>query len=176
MGDLIPQGAGGALTTKTDRNLTRSTDVLAQVVTFSLAGEEFGVPILEVREIIRMTPITPVPRAPEFVEGVINLRGQIIPVVDLRKRFGITAAEVGAHTRIIVIEVNDNVLGLIVDAVDEVLRIPADTIAPPPALVAGGIGSEYIRGISHFNNKMIILIEMGRVFTSHEIDKLGDVA
>lgn len=175
MGDLVAS-QGNAVATAKDRQTTRSTDVLAQVVTFTLAGEEFGVPILEVREIIRMTDITPVPKAPPFVEGVINLRGQIIPVVDLRKRFGIAAEINEATTRIIVIEVNENVLGLIVDAVDEVLRIPADTISPPPALVAGGIGSEYIRGISHFNNKMIILIEMGRVFTHNEIDKLGDVA
>jgi len=167
-----------ATTQQTDngRGVTRSTDVLAQVVTFSLAGEEFGIPILEVREIIRMADITPVPKAPDFVEGVINLRGQIIPVVDLRKRFNIPCNEADATTRIIVIEVNNSVLGLIVDGVDEVLRIPADTIAPPPALVAGGIGSEYIRGISHFNGKMIILIEMSKVFTTSEMDNLPDVA
>jgi purine-binding chemotaxis protein CheW len=145
---------------------------LLHLVTFQLLGEEFGLPILDVREIIRMTDITPVPQAPEFVEGVINLRGQIIPVVDLRKRFGIEATELGEHTRIVVAELGATVIGLIVDAVSEVLRIPADTVSPPPGLVAGSIGSEYIKGIAHRDEKMTILIDMRKVFSQNEMGEL----
>lgn len=155
-----------------DDGQIRSTDVVLQLVTFSLLSEKFGVPILDVQEIIRMTEITPVPQAPGFVEGVINLRGQIIPVVDLRKRFGLQANDQDSNTRIVVIEVHSNVLGLIVDSVSEVLRIPHDTVAPPPALVANSIGAEYIKGISHYQDEMIILIDLKRVFSSDEIESL----
>ena len=142
------------------------------LVTFRLLGEEFGLPILDVREIIRMTDITPVPQAPDFVEGVINLRGQILPVVDLRKRFGIENKDNDEETRIIVVELRNSAVGLIVDEVSEVLRIPADTVAPPPALVAGSIGAEYIKGIGHYDEKMIILIDMRKVFSDDEMGAL----
>jgi purine-binding chemotaxis protein CheW len=142
------------------------------LVTFRLLGEEFGLPILDVREIIRMTDITPVPQAPSFVEGVINLRGQIIPIVDLRKRFGIDPKELNEQTRIVVAELGATVIGLIVDAVSEVLRIPVDTVSPPPGLVAGSIGSEYIKGIAHNDEKMTILIDMRKVFSQNEMGEL----
>lgn len=142
------------------------------LVTFSLMGEVFGLPILDVREIIRMTEITPVPQAPGFVEGVINLRGQILPVVDLRKRFGITPKENDDTTRIVVVELTHAAVGLIVDSVSEVLRIPADVVAPPPSLVAGSIGAEYIKGIGHYDERMIILIEMRKVFNEDELSAL----
>lgn len=146
---------------------------LQQLVTFELFGEIFALPILDVREIIRMTAITPVPQAPNFVEGVINLRGQIIPVVDLRKRFAMNAEPLSDDTRIIVVELgNGVVMGLIVDAVREVERIPTDTIAPPPALVAGSIGSEYIKGISNHEDKMIVHIDMRKVFSLDELNAL----
>lgn len=145
------------------------------LVTFSLLGEVFGLPILDVREIIRMTDITPVPQAPGFVEGVINLRGQILPVVDLRKRFGIQAREVDESTRVIVVELTNSAVGLIVDSVSEVLRIPADVVAPPPSLVAGSIGSEYIKGIGHYDERMIILIEMRKVFNEEEMGALEGI-
>ncbi len=142
------------------------------LVTFSLMGEVFGLPILDVREIIRMTEITPVPQAPGFVEGVINLRGQILPVVDLRKRFGISPKENDDTTRIVVVELSHAAVGLIVDSVSEVLRIPADVVAPPPSLVAGSIGAEYIKGIGHYDERMIILIEMRKVFNEDELGAL----
>lgn len=110
---------------------------LMQLVTFSIGEEEFGVDILRVQEIIRMMDITKVPKAPDFVEGVINLRGNVIPIIDLRKRFGMDARERDKNTRIIVIEINNMIVGFIVDAVSEVLRIPADTVEPPPPVVSG---------------------------------------
>ncbi|PIZ30281.1 MAG: chemotaxis protein CheW [Alphaproteobacteria bacterium CG_4_10_14_0_8_um_filter_53_9] len=151
---------------------------MLQLVTFELFEETFALPILDVREIIRMTDITPVPQAPDFVEGVINLRGQIIPVVDLRKRFGLSPAELSDDSRVIVVELNSHMaIGLIVDAVREVERLPADTIVPPPALVAGSIGSEYIKGISNHEDKMIIHIDMRKVFSVEELEVLeGGVA
>ena len=143
---------------------------LQQLVTFELFGEIFALPILDVREIIRPTAITPVPQAPSFVEGVINLRGQIIPVVDLRKRFGLAAETTTDDTRIIVVELGSSiVIGMIVDAVREVERIPTDTITPPPALVAGSVGAEYIKGISNHEDKMIVHIDMRKVFNTDEM-------
>jgi purine-binding chemotaxis protein CheW len=153
------------------------TDLLSnsvQLVTFEMYGEAFALPILDVREIILPTAVTPVPQAPAFVEGVINLRGQIIPVVDLRKRFGLAPATSGKEDqRIIVVELGSNiVIGLIVDAVREVERLPSDSILPPPALVAGSIGAEYIKGISNHEDKMIIHIDMRRVFNTDEMTAL----
>jgi purine-binding chemotaxis protein CheW len=154
-------------------NKEASLSSLQQLVTFELFGEVFALPILDVREIIRPTAITPVPQAPGFVEGVINLRGQIIPVVDLRKRFGMSAENSTDDTRIVVVELgNGIVIGLIVDAVREVERIPTDTITPPPALVAGSVGAEYIKGISNHEDKMIVHIDMRKVFNTDEISAL----
>lgn len=156
---------------------TESSHSLQQLVTFELFGEVFALPILDVREIIRLTAITPVPQAPGFVEGVINLRGQIIPIVDLRKRFGVDTQTATDETRIIVVELgNGMVIGLIVDAVREVERIPTESILPPPSLVAGSIGSEYIKGISNHADKMIVHIDMRKVFNSNEMTALEHTA
>lgn len=152
------------------------SDVTLQLVVFSLLGEEFGVSIHDVREIISNTQITPVPQAPGFVEGVINLRGQIIPVVDLRRRFQLEESENKEESNVVIIEVDDNVLGLIVDSVSEVLNIPSDSINPPPALVANGIGAEYIKGIGQYNDKMIILIDLQKVFSADELKSISETA
>lgn len=150
---------------------------LVQVVTFQLFGEVFALPILDVREIIRMTAITPVPQAPGFVEGVINLRGQILPIVDLRKRFGLAPQERTEETCIAVVELGNGVaVGLIVDAVREVESIPSDSITPPPSLVAGSIGAEYIKGISNHQDKMMIHIDLRRVFSKGEMNALEHAA
>ena len=148
---------------------------IEKLVTFSLIEEEYGVAIREVREIILMTDITPVPRAPAFVEGVINLRGQIIPIVDLRKRFNLGASAIGADSRIVVVEVDHHVLGLIVDKVSDVRDIPTSKINPPPALVASGIGAEYIRGIANRDGQLTVLIDLKKVFTASEMSALKTV-
>ena len=106
-------------------------DELLQLVTFSTGDEEFGVDILRVQEIIRTMAITKVPKAPEFVEGVINLRGKVIPIIDLRRRFGLQSKAHDKHTRIIVIEINTMIVGFVVDSVSEVLRIPATSQGHP---------------------------------------------
>ena len=141
-----------------------------QLVTFSLGTEEFGVDIMRVQEIIRIPPITRVPKAPTYVEGVINLRGNVIPVVSIRTRFGMERAEETDLSRIIVLQVQNKVFGIRVDAVTEVLRIDADSIEPPPP-VALGMDSMFIRGVGKINERLLILLDLNHIMggdISHE--------
>jgi purine-binding chemotaxis protein CheW len=144
---------------------------LMQLVTFSIGDEEFGVDILKVQEIIRMMEITRVPRAPDFVEGVINLRGKVIPIIDLRKRFGLVARGHDKHTRIIVIEINMMIVGFVVDSVSEVLRIPSSTVEPPPPVVSG-MESEYISGVGKLEDRLLILLDLDRLLSHEERETL----
>lgn len=136
---------------------------ILQLVTFKLESEEFGVDILKVQEINRMLNITKIPNAPPFVEGVINLRGKIIPIVDLRKRLGFNSKDYDKSTRIIVVELEGIILGFIVDSVSEVLRISESTVEPPPSII-GGIESDYIEGVGKLDNRLLILLELSKVF------------
>ncbi|WP_461834045.1 chemotaxis protein CheW [Desulfothermus sp.] len=140
---------------------------MLQLVSFRLGDEEFGVDIMQVQEIIRMQDITSVPNAPEFVEGVINLRGRVIPIIDLRKRFGLEEKSHDKATRIIVVKVDDLTVGLVVDEVSEVLRIPADTVEPPPPIVAG-VESEYIRGVGKLEDRLLILLDLSKTLSKEE--------
>jgi purine-binding chemotaxis protein CheW len=148
---------------------------LLQLVTFRIGEEEFGVDILRVQEIIRIMEITRVPKAPDFVEGVINLRGKVIPIIDLRKRFGLEVKEYVKHTRIIVIEISNMIVGFVVDAVSEVLRVPADTVEPPPPAVMGGIDSEYISGVGKLEDRLLILLDLDKLLSQEEQAELGQV-
>jgi len=143
---------------------------ILQLVTFKLRGEEFGIEILSVQEIIRIMQITVVPRTPDFIEGVINLRGKVIPVLDLRKRFGMPAAERDSLTRIIVMEFGLKIVGFLVDEVSEVLRIPADIMEAPPAVVAGGVGTEYIKSVGQLKDKLLILLDLGELMENTKIN------
>ncbi len=147
---------------------------LIQLVTFKIAEEEFGVDILKVQEIIRMMPITKVPNAPAFVEGVINLRGKVIPVIDMRKRFGMQAAPHDSQTRIKVMDLAGQIVGFVVDAVCEVLRIKESTVEPPPAVVAG-IGSEYMRGVGKLEDRLLILLDLDKLLTETELESLASL-
>jgi purine-binding chemotaxis protein CheW len=140
---------------------------ILQLVTFRLGNEEFGVDILKVQEINRMMDITRIPNAPPFIEGVINLRGKIIPIVDLRKKLGFNNESGFSEktTRIIVVELDGLVLGFIVDSVSEVLRIPENTIEPPPSIV-GGVESDYIEGVGKLDNRLLILLELKKLFSA----------
>ncbi|MEK6791533.1 MAG: chemotaxis protein CheW [Deltaproteobacteria bacterium] len=153
---------------------TKEKEVL-QLVTFRLGQEEFSLDILKVQEIIRHMELTRVPRSPDFVEGVINLRGRVIPVLDLRKRFGLPDAEDTSATRIIVVEVEGVTVGLKVDGVSEVLRINADTVEPPPALVTN-IESDYIKGVGKLDNRLLILLDVSKILSRSEKDALGKAA
>ncbi len=135
-----------------------------QLVVFDLASEFYGVDIGAVREIIRMQTITRVPGAPPYVEGIINLRGQVIPVVDLRKRLELTVGEQTNESRIVWVTINGQDVGVIVDAVTEVLRIPISSIEPPSSMVSS-VDSDYLRGIAKLESKLIILLDMSKVLT-----------
>jgi purine-binding chemotaxis protein CheW len=134
---------------------------ILQLVTFKLGNEEYATDILKVQEINRMVNVTTVPNTPSYVEGVINLRGKVIPVIDLRKKFGLEAKAADAQSRIMVVDVGKTV-GLIVDSVSEVLRLPADTVEPPPAMAMNG-GSEYIRGIGKLDDRLVILLDIDKL-------------
>lgn len=136
---------------------------ILQLVTFSIGNEEYAVDILYVQEINRMIQITKVPNSPDFVEGVINLRGRVIPVIDLRTRLGMVKKEHDQNTRIIVIEVQGNTLGFIVDAVKEVLRIPSGITEIPPELTSG-VDSEYIKSVGKLEDRLLILIDLEKIF------------
>jgi purine-binding chemotaxis protein CheW len=136
-----------------------------QLVTFQLGEEEFAIDILSVQEIIRMMQITRVPQSPPEVEGVVNLRGQITPVVDLRKRFGMESLAHGADARIIVVEVQGRVLGFVVDQVNEVLRIDRSIVDPAPTLAASS-HSDYVRGVGKLNDRLLILLDLVRLFAA----------
>jgi len=154
---------------------TASSDELIQLVSFNIGEEEFGVDILKVQEINRMVEVTRVPNAPEYVDGVINLRGKVIPIIDLRRRFGMPRKEKDKNSRIIVVELTGKVLGFVVDAVSEVLRIPGSVTEPPPAIIAG-IKAEYITAIGKLENRLLILLDLERVLTADEHEELRKVA
>jgi len=151
-----------------------SSQNMLQLVSFKLKQEEFGVNILQVQEIIRMQEITNVPNAPGFVEGVINLRGRVIPIVDLRKRFGMETKEQSNATRIIVVMIGEVQVGLIVDEVSEVLRISEDTVEPPPPIVAG-IESDYIKGVGKLEDRLLILLDLNKILSMEEKQSLQNV-
>lgn len=139
---------------------------LLQLVSFHVGGEEFGLEILKVQEIIRVQQLTRVPNSPDFMDGVINLRGKVIPVVSLRKVFGLDGLDHDKQTRIVVVEVKGTVLGFIVDSVSEVLRIPADTVEPPPRL--SKVKREYVSGVGKLDNRLLILLDVDRLMSDSE--------
>lgn len=152
-------------------------DAERQLVVFDLAGEIYGVNIETVREIIRMQAVTYVPDAPDFVEGVINLRGRVIPVIDLRRRFGLTVTEETSDSRVLVVDSEGEDLGVIVDAVTEVQRIPEDSIEPVSSLVSTE-QSDYIVGITKVGEQLIILLDLDRAIgnESDQNDNQEDAA
>lgn len=155
-----------------DQNKDR-LDELIQLVTFHLGQEQFGLDILKVQEINRMVEITKVPQAPHYCEGVINLRGKVIPVIDLRKKFEMDVEEWTKNTRIIVCDVDGNVIGMIVDAVEEVLRIPSSTIEPAPEIVTT-VNSDYIKGVAKLEGRLLIFLDISKIAgeMTREIKKL----
>ncbi|MBD3174156.1 MAG: chemotaxis protein CheW [Armatimonadia bacterium] len=146
-----------------------------QLVVFDIGSEEFGVAIDRVREIIPMEQITQVPRTPPFVKGVIDLRGMVIPVIDLQERFGIAAGEDQSQDRIIVVEMADQVVGCTVDSVTEVLTLPGDSVKPPPAAVAS-VDSEYLWGVGRYDERLLLLLDLDKVLSRQEVEELGAAA
>jgi len=148
-----------------------------QLVVFGLADESYGVHVLAVEEIIRLQEITAIPHAPDFVEGVINLRGRVIPVLDLRKRFGLPPAEATKSTRIVVVEASGMTVGLVVDSVDEVRNLPTDTIEPPSPIVTT-VDSDFLMGVGKLpagggQEQLVILLDLDRVTSVAERQALS---
>jgi len=138
-----------------------------QLVAFCLQGEEFAVDIQKVREVLKITQITRLPQSLEFIEGVINLRGEVLPVVDLRKRFGLVATEEMSRARIIIVEIQESLVGLIVDSVTEVLHLTAAAVEPPPRRIAG-TKTEFIQGVGKLGDRLIIVLNLEKILSSDE--------
>jgi purine-binding chemotaxis protein CheW len=148
------------------RHAEPSREEVRQIIAFRVGDEEFGLDILRVQEIIRMPQLTRVPHSAACVEGVINLRGKVIPVFNLRKRFGLAEAALDREARIVVVETGDAVLGFVVDSVSQVLTIPAASIEAPPRL--GELACEYVSGVGKCNGRLVILLDLDRLMQGSE--------
>lgn len=145
-----------------------------QYVIFKLGNEEYGVNIMKVKEISEFKEVTKVPNAPYFVDGIINLRGEIIPIVSLKKRFGIKDSSIDSDIRIIVININERNVGFVVDEASQVIRINESNVDPAPEIVAG-IDRQYITGVGKIDEKIIIMLDLDKIFTQEEKDKLEEM-
>ena len=146
-----------------------------QLVGFRVGREAFGVPIGLVHEIVRVPEITAVPEAPDYIEGVINLRGKIVSVIDLRKRFGEKQITSDRKNRVMVVEVDKKLVGLIVDSASEVLKLPPDQVEHPPNVFEEG-DVNYVTGVGKLKGRLIILIDLTKILQRGELKRLGDLA
>jgi purine-binding chemotaxis protein CheW len=162
-----------------DQAVKASAEKEGKYLTFTLAEEEYGIGILKIKEIIGMIPITSVPQTPEFVKGVVNLRGKVIPVMDLRLRFGMAEIDYTERTCIIVVEIDGQtgtiMIGVVVDAVSEVLNIKAEDIEDPPTF-GTALNTEYILGMAKMEGGVKILLDIDRVLSRDEVSLLGNAA
>ncbi len=151
-------------------------DQILQLVGFIIGSQQFGVNILTVQEIIRSAPISEVPNSPDFIEGVINLRGNIIPIIDLRKRLKLHSqdGDQQVDTWILIVNVDDRVTGFIVDSVTKVLKIQSSAIEPPPDIVVEGLKSQYIHGVCEMGEGLIILLDFNKILQVKDIKKLKE--
>ncbi|ATY85006.1 chemotaxis protein CheW [Kyrpidia spormannii] len=143
-----------------------------KVIVFQLATEEYGVEVSQVLSIERVQKITRVPRTPAFVKGVINLRGVVTPIIDLRARFGLPEVEYTDDTRIVVVAVGEMEVGLVVDAANDVIDVPMSRVDPPPAVV-GGVKADYLRGVAKLDDRLLVLLNLDRVLSVQEVAELG---
>jgi purine-binding chemotaxis protein CheW len=149
-----------------------------QLVVFGLGKEEFGIDISRVREIVRLQNITTIPQSMDFVEGIVNLRGQIVPIVDLGKRFLVVERdeEKEADRKIIVVHMEGQNIGILVDGVSEILRVSDESVEPTPPMVTSGMSAEFIRGVAKVKERLIIVLDLDRIFSSEEREMLSQSA
>lgn len=151
-------------------NTKSSEDI--QVVVFKLGSDDYCVPVSQAREIQLYSNPTRIPNTPDFVEGVINLRGQIIPILDLKKRFGSGSTDINALTKIIIIDMDGELLGILVDSVSEVLKTPQSRFEAPPSAVRTSINNNYISGIGKIDERLLILLDLAKVLNDEEKEQL----
>lgn len=145
-----------------------------QLVSFNLEKEEFGLDIMQIQEIITLPNVTKIPRAPSFIEGIIDLRDSVLPVIDLRKKLLLPPKEFDEETRVIVVTIKGLLMGLIVDFVTEVLRLQNDTIETTPAMISD-IDTEYIKGISRIGRGLILILDVEKIFSSGEMQQMENI-
>ncbi|MDP5254776.1 MULTISPECIES: chemotaxis protein CheW [unclassified Vibrio] len=150
----------------------QSNDEVLQWVTFQLEEETYGINVMQVREVLRYTEIAPVPGAPDYVLGIINLRGNVVTVIDTRARFGLVEGEVTDNTRIIVIESEHQVIGILVDSVAEVVYLRSSEIDTTPS-VGTDESSKFIQGVSNREGKLLILVDLNKLLTDEEWDEMA---
>jgi len=149
-------------------------DELVQLAAFRIGGEEYAIDIMRIKEIIHPLKITKVPKAPKFIEGVVELRGAILPVVDLRKRFELPNTDITRASKYIIVSMEKRILGLVVDAVSEVLRVPRkDVKAPPEFGFAGGATASFFSGVCHLGERIIMILDLDEILTRQEKIDLG---
>ncbi|WP_439135660.1 chemotaxis protein CheW [Pseudomaricurvus sp.] len=151
-----------------------SDDPILQWVTFKLAGETYGVNVMQVQEVLRYSEIAPVPGAPSYVLGIINLRGNVVTVIDTRHRFGLDGGELTDHTRIVIIEADKHVVGILVDSVAEVVYLKESEIETAPN-VGNEESAKFIQGVCHKNDELLILVELDKLLTDEEWAEIDDV-
>ncbi|MBP1949146.1 chemotaxis protein CheW [Virgibacillus litoralis] len=154
--------------------MNNETIVDRKVIIFQLNDEEYAVSVQQVGSIERIQPITRVPQTADFVKGVINLRGVVTPIIDLRVRFGLKETEFTESSRIIIVYLDEMEVGLIVDAANDVIDIPEDTIEPAPEVI-GSVDVDYIDGVAKLDNRLLILLNLQKVLTKEEINELKSV-
>ena len=150
----------------------QSNDEVLQWVTFQLEEETYGINVMQVREVLRYTEIAPVPGAPDYVLGIINLRGNVVTVIDTRSRFGLMEGEVTDNTRIIVIESERQVIGILVDSVAEVVYLRSSEIDTTPS-VGTDESAKFIQGVSNRDGKLLILVDLNKLLTDDEWDEMA---
>jgi purine-binding chemotaxis protein CheW len=153
-----------------------SSGELIQLVSFKLDEEEYGVDVLKVREIIRMPGITRVPNTPHYVEGVINLRGKVIPIMSIRRRFGLCEIESDKSTRIMVMDVDGELMGFIVDSVSEVIRISEREIQPPPPVASSGVEQECMSGVINQPERLLVLLDLEKMSSREDRRILSNIS
>ena len=151
-----------------DRGTNRGDNPVIQLVGFRLDNEDYAIAITKIQEIILMKPITRIPQVPDFIEGLINLRGSVIPIVNLRKRFGLAPRELDDETRTIVVNVHDKTVGCVVDAVTQVMRINRDQIQPPPLGVLA-VNHQYLAGLAKLDDRLMIILDIEKLFEAEEL-------